>query len=118
MAKYFTISEFDCKCGCGRNNINPLLIMGLDRARKKAEVPFVVLSGYRCPIHNKKSGGSPTSGHISGDAADIWAKDGATMFRVVSGLLAAGFTRIIIYKRGFVHTDLSMDKPQGMWVME
>jgi len=33
--------------------------------------PIKVLSGYRCPELNKAIGGSPTSNHILGQAADI-----------------------------------------------
>lgn len=118
MAKYFTTSEFDCKCGCGKNNTELRLLRGLDKARGKAGIPFHINSGCRCAEYNRKIGGSPTSSHLMGEAADIAAGDGAAMFRIVSGLLAANFKRIIVYKRGFIHTDLSMDKPQGMWVME
>ena len=35
------------------------------------KVPIVINSGFRCPEVNKKVGGSPTSNHLTGCAADI-----------------------------------------------
>lgn len=45
--------------------------------------PLNVTSGYRCPALNKAVGGSPTSAHLYGYAADIQPADGN-----VKGLIA------------------------------
>lgn len=34
-------------------------------------VAVVIMSGYRCPAHNKAVGGAPNSQHMYGTAADI-----------------------------------------------
>ncbi len=87
----------------------------LDAARKIAGVPFRINSGYRCEKHNREIGGSPTSSHMKGLAADISATDHALRFRIVYGLLQAGFRRIVIYRdKQFIHVDIDPDKPQDI----
>ena len=68
--KHFEKGEFACKC-CGREMIAPRLVFFLDIIRRVANSPIVVNSGYRCPEHNEKIGGSATSRHMIGCAADI-----------------------------------------------
>ncbi len=43
----------------------------LDPLREAWGKPIYVNSGYRCPLLNKEVGGSPTSQHMKGEAADI-----------------------------------------------
>ena len=43
----------------------------LQPLRDKMGVPITVTSGYRCPKLNSKVGGSKTSQHMNGSAADI-----------------------------------------------
>lgn len=43
----------------------------LDKIREKLGVPVIVSSGYRSVELNKVLGGSPTSQHCSGEAADL-----------------------------------------------
>ena len=116
MSRYFTKSEFACKCGCGRNSISSDLITLLDAAREEADTAFVITSGYRCPAHNKAVGGSPSSSHIKGLAVDIKADNSANRMKIINGLTNAGFKRIGIHHR-FIHVDIDTDKPQElMWV--
>ena len=111
MAKYFKDNEFTCKCGCGTNIIDPELVDMLDAAREKAGIPFVINSACRCAAHNKAVGGSPTSSHIHGYAVDIAAATGTAKFKIVQGLLEAGFTRIGVAK-SFIHVDNDPNKPK------
>ena len=69
--KYFEEKEFECKCGCGKNNVIHELKIKLDTAREFAGVPFVISSATRCYQHNVNVGGSPTSSHLKGLAVDI-----------------------------------------------
>ncbi|MFA5436152.1 MAG: D-Ala-D-Ala carboxypeptidase family metallohydrolase [Candidatus Neomarinimicrobiota bacterium] len=110
---HFTIDEFTCKCGCGRNNIDPDFLRMLDIARSIAGVPFIINSGCRCPEHNKAVG-STSDNHIEGHAADIKALNGYMRMRILSGLVKAGFKRIGIHKT-FIHAD-NMDKTESCWV--
>ena len=81
--KYFTIAEL-CKSATadrlGINNrcrqehvenLTALVDNVLDQLREWYGKPLLVSSGYRCPALNSAVKGSPTSQHMSGQAADI-----------------------------------------------
>jgi zinc D-Ala-D-Ala carboxypeptidase len=106
---YFNAIEFKCPC-CQEIKIKSALVIKLDRARHDAGVPFKVNSGFRCFHHNKAVGGSPLSAHMGGWAADIAATNSVSRFKIVSGLIRAGFRRIGIAKT-FIHADDDPDKP-------
>lgn len=112
--KYFKIDEFNCPCG--KNEMDKYFLERLDIARKYARTSFVISSGYRCPAHNKKVGGSETSSHLKGQAADIVVKNSIHRYKILSGLIKAGFTRIGIGKN-FIHVDSDKTKtPRVVWV--
>ena len=75
MTKNFSIAEFECKCGC----IMPdevlynvvKLVNQLQTIRDVIKTPIQINSAYRCRKHNKAIGGSVSSQHILGKAADI-----------------------------------------------
>ena len=75
MTKNFSIGEFECKCGC----IMPdevlynvvKLVNQLQTIRDVIKTPIQINSAYRCRKHNKAIGGSVSSQHILGKAADI-----------------------------------------------
>lgn len=81
--KYFTIKEL-CKSSTATakgidnspnseivNNLEQLIDNILDPLRERYGKPITVNSGYRCPELNKAVGGSKTSHHMKGLAADI-----------------------------------------------
>jgi zinc D-Ala-D-Ala carboxypeptidase len=103
---YFDIKEFDCKC-CGQNKMNQGFLEKLDEARRIAQVPFVINSGYRCPAHNAAVG-STSENHTLGRAADIDITSGNHRLKVLQGLFKVGFKRIGIAKT-FIHVD-NMDE--------
>lgn len=108
--KYFKRHEFNCKCGCNTNYIDVEFMEMLDRARRKAGVPFVINSGYRCEKHplSKKN---PTSSHIKGIAADIKFINGHNLAMILKGLQGAGFERFgINFDNKFIHVDCDDDK--------
>jgi len=67
----FTRDEFACGCGCGFDEIDPLLVSALQRLRDEVQRPVVVNSGCRCRSHNAAVKGSKSSQHLRGKAADI-----------------------------------------------
>ena len=75
MTKNFKIKEFKCKSGA----VMPLevyeniikLAGQLQFLRDYTGRPVRINSAYRSPEHNKKVGGSKTSQHLLGKAADI-----------------------------------------------
>lgn len=77
ITKNFNRAEFACKCGCGFDQVDPVLVNRLQRFRDLlcfvtgVDVPVTVTSGCRCLGHNKAVGGAPGSLHCQGWAADI-----------------------------------------------
>lgn len=82
MAKYFTMSEMTFSDTAYKYNIDNIpspeieknlneLMEVLDDLRSKWGGPIRVTSGYRCPEVNKLVGGSKTSAHLTGFAADL-----------------------------------------------
>lgn len=116
--KHFSWKEFDCKSGKGKgiDNMDKEFICLLDDARGIAGVPFKITSGYRTPEYNKsllEQGykGSKNSSHTKGIAADIYAKDSFTRFKIVTALMIVGINRIGI-GNNFIHCDIDEDKSQ------
>ena len=107
----FKKSEFDCKCGCGTNNVDERHMEKLYVARNHADIPFIVNSGCRCAVHNKNEGGTEDSSHLSGYGTDISCTDSHSRFLIVAALIYAGFTRILIYE-DFIHADTNPSKTQ------
>jgi len=85
-------------------------------AREISAVPYVINSGYRCPDHNREVGGTKTSSHQAGYAADIQCNMYSRRWKILDGLVKAGFTRIGIGK-SFIHADDDPNKTPGViWV--
>ena len=68
----FERDEFACPCGCGFDDIDPLIVSTLQRFRDEVQRPVIVNSGCRCAAYNATlPKHSKTSRHIKGKAADI-----------------------------------------------
>ena len=114
--KHFHHSEFDSpdKPGSGKDMDATFLSM-LDEARELSGCAYRITSGYRTQTHNKKVGGASKSSHLIGHAADIAAPDSASRYKIIRGLILAGFTRIGV-GRTFIHCDNDPGKaPRVMW---
>ena len=75
LTKNFSLSEFNCKCGCEMpsnilENVKELSYH-LQRLRDKFDTKITVNSGNRCENHNKAIGGKKHSQHLQGLASDI-----------------------------------------------
>jgi hypothetical protein len=113
ISEHFSIDEVQCHCGCGYSLINRELLDMLEKARKLACVKFIINSWCRCQTYNDSLPNSvPDSAHIKGKAVDISAKLNKQI--ILKSLRKAGFKRIGIAK-GFIHADISTNKPQGEW---
>ena len=66
----------------------------------------------------QKWGGSPTSSHLLGLAADIRTADNWRRFKIVSSLIYVGFERINLKaSESFLHVDNDPDKPREiLWI--
>ena len=107
--KNFKVSEFACKCGCGKSDIDQRVMNMAQVIRDELGVPVNVNSGCRCEKHNAKVGGVKNSKHVLGKAADLSCSKGAkVMFDTVKKLHAEGklpdLDYCIRYKT-FIHID-------------
>jgi len=115
--RHFTLSEFDSPDapGSGRK-MDPEFLRTLDTARELAGCPFRITSGYRSVAANRACGGVANSAHLRGLAADIFAPNSQIRYRVLFGLIHAGFQRIGIGP-DFIHADCDLSKaPQVTWL--
>lgn len=80
ITEHFRVREFRCKDGSDTILISTELVEMLEKLRKKLGCSININSGYRTISHNKRIGGSGTSKHCKGLAADIICKrDGKTV---------------------------------------
>ena len=107
----FKKSEFKCPCGCGLNfkDMSTEFVKKLDKARKFADTPFNITSSIRCLDHNEYVGGSKTSSHLKGLAVDLSCGSPPKRFKIIKGLILAGFNRIGVGEF-FVHVDADKTK--------
>ena len=76
LSEHFDSDEFKCKCGNCEQVLPPKeLIDVLEDVREHFGKPVIIMSGYRCPAHNKAVGGARYSRHKKADAGDIKVKD-------------------------------------------
>ncbi len=71
----FSKSEFSCRCSCGFERISMDTVRICQAVRDFFDKPVTVTSGCRCESHNANVGGSKSSQHLQGTAADIVVKD-------------------------------------------
>ena len=85
---YWKQAEFECHCGCGRNEVHPLLVSLADDVRRSVGVAMSCNSGVRCEEHNRNVGGRSSSLHLpagathQGHAGDFTFADGTIKNRV------------------------------------
>ena len=71
LSKHFMRREFACRCGCGFDTVDAMLLTVLERIRGHFGHPVRINCGCRCPAHNRAVGGAPNSQHLVGKAADV-----------------------------------------------
>jgi len=118
LSEHFSRSEFACQCGCGANQVSPVLIGRLEKMRGLAGIPFDLRSGCRCPAHNAAVKGRADSAHLTipgtsevCEAADIATPDSRTRFMVMWAAIMAGFERIEDALT-WIHVDVDKSKDQ------
>lgn len=100
-AKYFTLLEFTRSHTASLRamdnnppndvvyNLEWLCSQALDPLREAIGSPIIVSSGYRCPELNNAVGGSPTSYHLLGLAADIYPLDAEKREEIIALIKAS-----------------------------
>lgn len=102
LSTHFTLAEFEASQTAARlgldNRVPPELMGDLIYTARALEVvrtalgkhPVIVTSGYRSPEVNAAVGGSPTSQHMKGQAADIIVPGCGRPIEVCRRILEAG----------------------------
>lgn len=98
------------------NNLYNLCHHILEPVRTALGFPIYVNSGYRCPNLNKLIGGSLSSQHLRGEAADITCSDNLTLFRCLQTL---EFDQLIWYGNPkkfprFIHVSFNLVRNRKM----
>lgn len=100
LSTHFRRSEFACK-HCGVAVVDPILVCCLEELRSIVGRPLRIVSGYRCPVHNRAVGGAPRSYHLLGQAVDIprgYAREAQAA--------RAGFLGLGLSGRWVTHVDI------------
>ena len=113
LSEHFDDSEFACHhCHClPHGGMDGELVQLLEAIRElSGSMPMTIMSGYRCPVHNKAVGGAKSSQHMLGTAADIRIPG-------LSPKQVAGFAEKLIPNKGgigiyptFTHVDVRRNK--------
>lgn len=102
-----------------RDSIKCLVDNLLQPLRDAVKKPLKISSGYRCPQLNShyKVGGSPTSQHVKGEAADVWCAK-ITPYELACKVIELGlrFDQLILYP-GFVHLSYKKSGEQRMQIL-
>lgn len=116
LSENFKSTEFDCKSQncCSVTKIDSELVDILQKIRDHFKSPVDITSGYRCSEHNEKVGGSKSSRHKTGEAADIVVRN-VEPIQVAKYAESIGVRGIGLYD-GFVHIDTR--KKQSFWYSE
>jgi len=111
ISRHFNRSEFACKCGCGFDTVDAMLLAVVEDIRDHFDTPFSPNSSCRCADYNNQVGGSKASQHVQGRACDITIK-GVDPKDVVVYLLYKypGAMGIGSYST-FTHIDTRTDGP-------
>ena len=102
-----------------RDSIKDLVDNLLQPLRDAVKKPLKISSGYRCPQLNShyKIGGSPTSQHVKGEAADVWCAT-MTPYELACKVIELGlkYDQMILYP-GFVHLSYKKSGAQRMQIL-
>lgn len=71
LAPAFKVREFRCRDGSDTIMVDEALVVLLQAIREHFNKPITITSGYRTGTHNTAVGGSKSSQHLLGKAADI-----------------------------------------------
>ena len=115
LSKNFRLDEFKCKCGkCDPILVDEALVDWLQKIRDHFGRSVNINSGYRCAKHNAdpKVGGSVSSHHVKGMAADIRV-EGIIPEEVAKYAESIGIKRIGLYDT-FVH--IGSDTKKRFWL--
>ena len=115
LSQHFHEFEFKCPC-CDLTIVAEALVSKLQQLRDIINKPIKITSGYRCPVENKKVGGSVHSAHLLGEGADIQVKGMSTVTLAMIACKIDGI-RIGIYPN-HLHIDVRPPNPSKYWLVK
>jgi len=119
LSKDFQSEEVQCRCGCGADDVDMILIERLQIIRNALGEPIRFRSVCRCPKHNLAVGSFPGSAHEcipgvkKGKAADVDCPDSGFRYRFLRQAFKV-FRRIEVPNGPWVHVDCDDSKPQDV----
>jgi hypothetical protein len=116
---HFGFIEFQCKCGgryssCRRIWVTRTLLQRLEKYRAATRRSLKIISGCRCPGHNRAVGGASRSQHLYGKACDVIYYSGWTATKVKSLHLFTGIgksRRTNLVRHVDVRSNASVNNP-------
>jgi uncharacterized protein YcbK (DUF882 family) len=111
LSKYFSSKEFENSTD-KQFYVDLDLLKKLDLVREEFGESITVTSGYRSPAHNARIGGSPSSQHCLGKAADIRPSSSSKEKLDKLYLLCEKYFEAVGdgRPRGFIHVDTRTGK--------
>jgi len=131
ISNHFTYEEFERSSKANETGIDNripsdkiryairiLVLNLLQPLRDQLQRPLVVVSGYRCPALNRAVGGSVSSQHMKGEAADVYCTDALEALLLVQIVLrhCLPFDRLILYQ-SHLHLSFKANGPQRHQVL-
>lgn len=127
LSPHFTLAEFTTSQEAARRGIDntptPAVVDRLKRTAQGLEAvrvrlgcaPIIVTSGYRCPALNAVIGGSRSSQHMTGDAADVICPRFGGPVEMAGALRDSGieYDQLILEYGRWVHISFA-DRPRHM----
>ena len=117
LSPAFKVREFRCRDGSDAIMIDQTLVVLLQAIREHFGKPVTITSGYRTGTHNTAVGGSKSSQHLLGRAADIQVQDTDPLaVAAYAESLMPGWGGVGRYPvkpgraRGWVHVDTRPNK--------
>lgn len=116
ITENFSAKEFACN-HCKEVVIEEQLVYQLQQLRDIFNTGIIITSGYRCPTHNARVGGSKQSLHIKGKAADFTMLGEINAFQVFTEACKI-FNRVGLYQSSnnplsaYMHVDSG---EKGTW---
>ena len=104
-AKYpeFLQSDFACKCGCGKADMDPDFMQRLQKLCKYVG-PMEVTCGFRCSNHPEEREKLRGGAHSIGHAADLQYSSARQLAAILAVAESWGFKGLGIHSQ-FIHLD-------------
>lgn len=112
----FSRWEFECRCGCGRAEMDATFLFWLQEIRTEFDHPMTISSGFRCPDSD-----TTAARHRTGEGSDIviaapWAK---VLLKLALGadVLGLGIRQHGTWNKRILHLD-RIEGRESLWTYD